>query len=203
VRSSPNTAGRPPAQDTAARGRRADAIRNESAIVDAALRVLADRPGAGMAEIAEASGLSRATIYRHFRTRAELVQAIQQQALEAAGEAIAACGLGNHPAQVALGCAVEALVGVGDRYRLLGQEATLDPRMLEAQRSVAQPLLDTVRRGQRSGELRGDLPATWVLASMGNLLVLALREMSAGRLGRDDAARIVSATLLDGIAAEQ
>ena len=181
--------------------RRADAVRNQEAIADAAMRVLAEQPGASMAEIAEASGLGRATLYRHFRTRADLVQAIQRQALDAAGDAIAACGLDAHSAPGALRCAVEALVGVGDRYRVLGREVSLDPTLLGRQQSVAQPLLETVRRGQRRGELRRDVPAAWVLASMGSLLVLALREIGAGRLTPEAAAVAVAATLLDGVAA--
>lgn len=180
-------------------GRRADAIRNQAAIAAAAMHVLAAQPGASMAEIAEASGLGRATLYRHFRTRADLVRAIQRQALEAAGDAIAACNLDRHPAPLALRRAVQALVGVGDRYRVLGREVSLDPRLLEQQKTVAGPLLETIRRGQESGQLRGDLPAAWVLASMSNLLVLALREIGAGRLDADVAVEIVSATLLEGV----
>ena len=194
--------GRAPSRGAAAQGRRADAIRNEAAIAEAAMRVLADQPGASMAEIAEASGLGRATLYRHFRTRGDLVHAIQRQALEAAGDAIAACGLDKHTAPAALRCAVEALVGVGDRYRVLGREVSLDPKMLEQQQSVARPLLETVRRGQDKGELRSDLPAPWILASMGNLLVLALREIGAGRLSAHAAAEIVSSTLLEGVSTD-
>lgn len=181
--------------------RRADAVRNQEAIAEAAMRVLAEQPAASMAEIAEASGLGRATLYRHFRTRADLVRAIQRQALDSASEAIAACGLAAHPAPHALRCAVEALVGVGDRYRMLGREVSLDPRLLERQQSVARPLLETIRRGQRRGELRRDVPAAWVLASMGSLLVLALREIGAGRLTPEAAAAAVAATLLEGVAA--
>ena len=194
--------GRAPTPSTPPRGRRADAIRNETAIIEAALRVLADRPGASMDEIAEASGLGRATLYRHYRTRAHLVTAIQQTALEAAGHAIAACNLDQHPAPAALTRAIEALVGVGDRYRVLSQEIPLDPRLLEQQENVARPLLDTIHRGQDNGQLRRDLPAPWMLASMGNLLVLAVREISTGRLTPDTATQIVTTTLLAGIATE-
>lgn len=197
-----NPGGRAPTRGAAAPGRRADAVRNQVAIAEAAMCVLAEQPGASMAEIAEASGLGRATLYRHFRTRGELVRAIQRQALDAAGAAIAACELDKQPAPVALKCAVEALVGVGDRYRVLGREVSLDPSMLEQQQSVARPLLETVLRGQKTGELRSDLPAPWVIGSMGNLLVLALREIGAGRLSTEDAAAIVAATLLEGVAAE-
>jgi AcrR family transcriptional regulator len=203
VRPDRDTGGRAPTRGQAARGRRADHVRNQTVIVEAALRVLADRPGASMDEIAEATGLGRATLYRHFRTRADLVHAIQRSALAAAGEAIATCGLEQHSAPTALRCAVEALVGVGDRYRVLGREISLDPRLLEQQQNVARPLLEAIRRGQTNGELRRDLPAPWVLASMGNLLVLALREIGAGRLDAATAAEIVAATLLEGITAER
>lgn len=181
--------------------RRADALRNEAAIAEAAMRVLAEQPQASMAEIAEASGLGRATLYRHFRNRAELVRAIQRQALDSAGEAIAACRLGDVPPPLGLECAIRALVGVGDRYRVLAREASLDPRMLEQQQAVASPLLATVLRGQESGELRRDLAAPWIIATMANLLVLALREIGAGRLTPDEAASMVATTLLRGIAA--
>jgi AcrR family transcriptional regulator len=67
--------GRAPKRGAAAT-RRADARRNEAAIAEAAMRVLAQQPQASMAEIAEASGLGRATLYRHFRNRSELVHAI-------------------------------------------------------------------------------------------------------------------------------
>lgn len=194
--------GRAPEPRGVATGRRADALRNEAAIAEAALRVLAEQPHASMAEIAEASGLGRATLYRHFPNRGELVHAIQRQALDSAGEAIAACDLDGLPAPLALEQAIRALVGVGDRYRVLVQEGTPDPRMLERQRAVAEPLLATILRGQQTGELRRDLPAPWILASMANLLVLARREIGAGRLTPDEAAEMVASTLLRGVAVQ-
>jgi hypothetical protein len=92
---------------------------------------------------------------------------------------------------------------VGDRYRVLAHEASLDPTVLQQQQAVAQPLLATVLRGQQSGELRRDLPAPWILATMANLLVLALREIGAGHLTPDQAAAMVATTLLRGITAPE
>src|SRR5688500_18269218 len=54
--------------------RRADAERNLERIIAAATTLLAVNPGASMAEIAEASGLVRATLYRHFPTREDLMR---------------------------------------------------------------------------------------------------------------------------------
>ena len=54
----------------------------------AAARVLAERPNATVAEIAARSRLGRATVYRHFGSRRELVRAKHRQAVEEAQRAI-------------------------------------------------------------------------------------------------------------------
>ncbi|MEZ5074046.1 MAG: helix-turn-helix domain-containing protein [Solirubrobacterales bacterium] len=185
------------------RPRRADALRNEKAIAEAAMRVLAEHPGASMAEIAKASGLVRATLYRHFDSREDLVRAIQGQATEAGAAALAAADIGAGDAASALRRAIRALVGVGSRYRLLAQEPALDPTRLEREPAVASRLIALIERGQREGDLRDDLPVPWIVSVLAALLVVALREMEAERLTRDQAAEQVASTLLEGLAARR
>lgn len=183
-----------------ARLRRSDAIQNEQVITDAAMKVLAEQPGASMSEIAAASGLSRATLYRHFSGRDDLVRRIQEQAAGEGARALTAADLDEGNAIRALRRAVRALVGVGDRYRLLARDPDIDPGLLESQPLVAGQLLALIERGQRSGELRADLPPAWILAATAGLLVLALRAMAAEHLTAEEAAERVAVTLLDGVA---
>lgn len=183
--------------------RRADAERNARLITEAALRVLADSPGASMKEIAAASGLGRATLYRHFSSRDELVRALQSQAAEAGARALAAADLDEGNPTRALARAIRALIGVGDRYRILAREAALDPSVLQRQQQVALPLLELVRRGQAEGAFRDDLPPEWILPALASLLVLALRQLGTGGGPEpDEVARWVSVTLLAGLAVE-
>jgi serine phosphatase RsbU (regulator of sigma subunit)/AraC-like DNA-binding protein len=56
--------------------RRADAKRNRQAIVEAAARLFEQSADATLAEVAAAAGLSRSTVYRHFKTREELASTI-------------------------------------------------------------------------------------------------------------------------------
>lgn len=178
---------------------RVDAQRNEQTILEAAITVLADRPGASMAEIARAGGLARATLYRHFASRDELVRAIQAQAVAAGTEALDVARLEQGSAVAAIRRAITALIGVGDRYRLLAGEAAVDPSALERRPEIVRDLLAVVERGQRSGELRSDLPAPWVLSTLAGLLVQALREMANASVTADEAAERVASTLLDGV----
>jgi serine phosphatase RsbU (regulator of sigma subunit) len=63
-----------------ARRRRSDAEQNLSRIVEAAVGLLGDDADASVDEIAMAAGVSRATVYRHFGSRRELVGAARRQA---------------------------------------------------------------------------------------------------------------------------
>src|SRR5215470_955311 len=64
------------ARGTARRAQRADAQRNIAAILDAATECLAREPEMSIAGIAAAAGVGRITLYGHFKTRAELVDAV-------------------------------------------------------------------------------------------------------------------------------
>src|SRR4051794_14085970 len=63
-------------------GRKAIGQRNREALLAAALDVLQQDPDAGMNEIADGAGLGRATLYRHFPTREDLLKALRQRARE-------------------------------------------------------------------------------------------------------------------------
>jgi AcrR family transcriptional regulator len=62
------------------RRQRSDAALNRAKILDAARRLLAENGDANMRAIAEAAGLGRGTVHRHFATREELMDAVRQQA---------------------------------------------------------------------------------------------------------------------------
>lgn len=66
------------------RRRRADAQTNFARIVTVAGELLQDHPEASVDEIAAAAAVSRATVYRHFGSRVELVAAVRRQVREAA-----------------------------------------------------------------------------------------------------------------------
>ncbi|MFC4036694.1 TetR/AcrR family transcriptional regulator [Streptomyces polygonati] len=71
-----------------ARSKRADAVRNQQTLLDAAAAVfVTSGVDAPIREIAARAGVGMGTIYRHFPTRADLVVAVYRHQVEACAEA--------------------------------------------------------------------------------------------------------------------
>src|SRR4051812_21531312 len=111
---------------------RADARRNRNAVLEAGARLLAERPTASMQDIADASGVGRTTVYRHFPAREDLVAALIEQVAEEAlhiiEEAVAADGAASEVLRrlshdvVALGRRWSFLRAQRDAVRVATQE---------------------------------------------------------------------------------
>ncbi len=90
------TAHSPPATGQA-KERRADARRNVAAILDAALLCLARDPDASIAEIAQAAGVGRVTLYGHFKSRADLIEAVLSRTVQHADAVLDATDTSGDP----------------------------------------------------------------------------------------------------------
>jgi serine phosphatase RsbU (regulator of sigma subunit) len=79
--------------------RRADAVRNDERILDAAKRLLEHSPSASFSDIAAAAGVSRSTLYRRFPGRERLLARLEERpqdgALESAREPLPPGRLGR------------------------------------------------------------------------------------------------------------
>jgi AcrR family transcriptional regulator len=170
--------------------------RVSAAILEAAAAVLAERgEQASMADVATAAGMARATVYRYFPNREALFEALWRVAVEDAGERLAAGRLQEVPVPEAFERAVRALVAVGDYFVVVSREsARPDPD--EFERQVAAPLRELVERAQSLGEVRDDLPASWLMESLIGIVVAGLQTRPS--LGADDTVTGITSLFLDG-----
>src|SRR5258706_16289366 len=72
--------------------RRRSAVRRDAkaALLDAAVEVLVADPSASLAEVAEAAGIGRTTLHKHYATRDDLVRAVGHRAIDLWEQAVSA-----------------------------------------------------------------------------------------------------------------
>ena len=166
-----------------------------SGIVDAAAHELArSHRDVTMADVADAAGVARATIYRYFPNREALVDAVAANAIEDASARLAAARVTDVPATEGIVRAVRAIVEVGDA--LVVARARLRAETESFERSVAAPLTAMFERGQADGTLRDDVSPRWLAEALIGLVVAGVGARPA--LGRDDLISTISSVFLDG-----
>ncbi|MGI5158820.1 TetR/AcrR family transcriptional regulator [Microbispora sp. CA-102843] len=183
------------APDTAtpARRRRSDARRSIDAILDAARIVLGERVDASMEEIAGTANVTRQTVYAHFPSRDALMAALIEAAAAEYAALLDAAGLDTAPPADALAQFLDAGWRFLRRYPLL-----LNPTVTRTHRpksndphDVVPPRLERlIRRGQRTGDFDGSLPAAWLAAAVIGLQHAAAAEVADGRLTPAEAAAL-------------
>ncbi|GAA4702972.1 transcriptional regulator, TetR family [Promicromonospora umidemergens] len=174
----------------AAPRKRADARRNEQALLDAAAAVFV-RSGvqAPVRDIAAEAGVGMGTIYRHFPKRADLVIAVYRHQVEACAEAGPALLASASSPHAALRRWVQLFVDfLVTKHGLAGAMryddagfADLHGYFLDRLLPVCAELLDAA---VEAGEIEADLSALNLLHGIGNLCIGADKDpdYDAGRL---------------------
>lgn len=189
--------------DTSDARLRSDARRNRRTVLDAAVALLAQRPQATMQEVADASGLGRTTVYRHFPRRQDLIDALYEQVLAESAQTVKDAIAAASNARDLLCDLGARVIAIGDRYRFLDAHPELRERTLQGSgddREGADPLNDYLTAARDRGEVRDDVPVSWMLTTMRGLAVVAMFEVSAGRMTVEEAGRHVGETCASAFA---
>jgi AcrR family transcriptional regulator len=180
--------------------KRADARRNEAALLEAAAAAfIASGVDAPVRDIAAKAGVGVGTIYRHFPTRADLVVAVYRHQVEACAEAGPALLAESDSPYAALVRWIDLFVDFlvtkhGLAEALQSDDATfvtLHDYFLDRLVPVCAELLDAAAD---AGEIRSDIEALGLMRAVGNLCI------GAGKDPRYDARRMVG-VLLAGLRA--
>jgi AcrR family transcriptional regulator len=182
---------------TSERAKRADAQRNIAAILDAARECLVEDPDANVGEIAKRAGVGRVTLYGHFTSRAELVDAVFARTLEDSDQALEALDLSGDP-RAALERLIASSWHIVDQFRslLTAAQRSMPPERIRATHErPLRRISSLIARGRDEGAFRTDLSVDWMVALFHGVVHTAANEVNAGRLTDDDAPRVISATL--------
>jgi len=182
----------------APRAQRADARRNVEAILDAAVACLARDPEVSVVDIAAAAGVGRVTLYGHFKTRAELIDAALVRTIQRADQILDATDTTGDPVE-ALSRLVASSWEIVDQFRniLLAAHRELPAERIRGVHDrILRRVQSLLERGQRSGAFRTDLPKRWLITTAFSLMHAAAEDAAAGRVNVDRASGLIAATLV-------
>jgi AcrR family transcriptional regulator len=157
--------------------RRADARRNEKALLDAAAAVfVTSGVDAPVRDIAARAGVGLGTVYRHFPTRADLVVAVYRHQVEACAEAGPACLAEEATPYAALTRWIDLFVDLLVTKHGLAAALRSDSAQFDALHShfldrlvpVCTELLDAAAD---AGEVRAGVAAYELMRGVGNLCI--------------------------------
>lgn len=180
--------------------RQATAARNVESILDAAERLLQRGLSATISAVSAEAGVSRVTVYSHFRDRQRLLEAVVERTVRRVMAAV-------EPAEPDRGPPIEAL------QRLVVASWAQLARNAEIRRASAAELSEDamrrvhgsahavvhalVERGRRDGSFRTDVPAGWLITSLLALVHAAADEVRADVLDSDAALDALTVTVTD------
>ena len=177
--------------------RRAIAQRNAAAILDATERLLARGESLNMRAIAGQAGISRPTLYAHYKTIGEIVEAVVARAVAASLEAVQGARLDDAPADQALERMLAASWAQLARFDALARGAAehlTTGALHRSHQALMAPLHDLIERGRRDGVFRTDLPPEWLATMYFSLVHGADEHARTHSVGRERALELLTTT---------
>ena len=171
-------------------------------IIDQAITCLARNANAGLDEIARTAGVGRATLYRYFKSRADLVADIKLRAgaqLNAVVEPVMAEDL---PAGEKLVRIITRLVPLGSSLNVCAYFSypvkEPDPRVLERYRLHQHLARQLCQDLKKEGAVSAALPLAWLTASLDALVFEAWASVEQGNIAPRQAPWLVLETFISG-----
>lgn len=175
-------------------------------ILEAALVVFAKNPLATLDQVAEAAGMGRATLFRHFSNKKALMRALALESNRRCMEALTPLVRGEGEAQgdtplQRLTKAVEALIPLGAAFHFLTWEPwhTDDAELESNYKNYLALWSELLEQVRATGAIARDLPAVWVVNTLDVLLYGAWEGIHNGDIAPKQAAALTLRTFLHGV----
>jgi AcrR family transcriptional regulator len=180
---------------------RADAQRSVRNVLEAAERLLRQDPTVTMEQIAEAAGVSRTTLHRHFTNRDALISTMAHAAWRQIAEAVEAARPATAPPLIALHQATASILPIKSTWRFALDQPANDESTSRIRDEVFAACDAVLQRAQLAGIMRSDTDASWARRVYLALIDETVHGAAGGDRDPDALATRILDTLLYGVAA--
>ena len=177
-------------------------LRSRESLLDAALALLSENPAASLSDVAERAGVGRATLYRHFASREDLVRALARECLRRTDEDLAPVAEQGLTGRAALEAVIRRIMPLARQFHFLlslwnvAEEDEQVREMYERQLDQLSALVDETKA---EGAIDPSVSTAWVVASFDAQLAAAWWMIGRGLFTTEQAADAVIRALFDGV----
>ncbi|MEM7538581.1 MAG: TetR/AcrR family transcriptional regulator [Chloroflexota bacterium] len=174
-------------------------IQSEKAIIEASIKTLLTNPSAGMSEIAQAAGVGRATLYRHFESRDALIQRLVVVCLEEID--IVTNPLYHLKGRAALEGIIDAIMPLANRFQFLmnlWHIAGDNEAVRQISERQFEEMYAVMEEAKAAGDIDADLPTVWVVAFFDQTITAAWSLVEAGEFNASEAAECAKRSFFRG-----
>lgn len=176
--------------------RRSDAERNRRIVIEASIELLARDPEADMQEVADASGVGRATVYRHFPNRESLLEAATVEILDRSRGELEAAVADRDPEAAIRGLSATS-IDLALRFgRLFATRDGVSAAYEAFKSDESSPARRFLAAARERSQIRTDMPVAWMRSVIQAVTFTALEEIGADALTEDAAIRLAGDTLV-------
>jgi AcrR family transcriptional regulator len=150
-----------------------------------------------MTDIAQAAGVGRATLYRYYPSRHDLMHALGQAAVTETARRLDEAKIETAPFAEALTRVTAVLIDARAQYAVV-ERAVVRQDKRRAERLIAAPIRALFARGLADGSLRQDITQAQHLELFKHMLLAANRMVSDAELRPDQATALVTSVFLRG-----
>lgn len=178
--------------------------RTKEKMLSLAMYILAKNPKASLNEIAEAAEVGRATLFRYFKSRNQLLHELVVEADDKLEKATRPIIEKKLSARDTLEEFIRVLVPLGASFHFLNSEqiSSEDSGIADLYRNQLLRLKELSQRLKSEGIVAPDIPLAWIAAVLDNLIYTAWITVSEGDIAPNDAPGLVLRSFLTGLASQ-
>lgn len=177
-------------------------VRSRQALKDAGCELFMKNPSATLTDVAKHAGVGRATLYRHYESREQLIQELAQDSLEATEAALAPLYVQPLSNWEYLLGSLACIMPLADKYHFLlavWEIASENPRVVKIYNQQMEGLAAVVEGAKAEGVISPSLTTHWVAQLYDALLYVGWSCIRTGKMTMNDAISHAQRSLASGV----
>ncbi len=176
--------------------------KSRNALISAGLVLLNENKDASLSEIASFANIGRATLYRQFNNREDLVKAIAINCTNTLDEATKDIETQSKSALNAIELLFKTILPLTKELKFIMNISSIvanDPDLLTIEKKQQKEMIMLIDLAKSEGSISRDVPSDWIVSVIDGLFYSSWLMISMNQLTKDEIAELAFQTLCNGI----